>query len=179
MKLALYNYEHSHGTLPPICLKDEQGKPIQSWRALILPYLEFQSLKGLHLSQPWDSPANREIMAKVPRHDWAWFARDFTPADQDPVVTHLVALVGKDSIWDSTTGLPKRRKSPHDVWLISIPESDIHPLEPRDVTEEELRTRIERGEEVFFIKAEEYGEEYGTVRIEGGRLVFRNYQEDQ
>ena len=99
--------------------------------------------------------------------------------DQDPVVTHLVALVGKDSIWDPKTGLPKKRKNPHDVWLISIPESDIHPLEPRDVTEEELRTRIDHGEKVFFVTAGEYGEEYGTVRIEGERLVFRNYQEDR
>jgi hypothetical protein len=176
MRLALDNYGRSHGTLPPICLRDEHGKPIRSWRALILPYLELDSLKRLDLSEPWDGRANREIVAAVPQDDWMWFARDTSPPDRDHTVTHLVALIGKDSIWSPGTGMPKKRREPHDVWLLSIPESSIHPLEPRDITEEQLHARIERGEEVFFINGERNG--YGTVRIEDGRLVFRNGPEE-
>jgi hypothetical protein len=176
MRLALENYERSNGTLPPICLKDDQGKPLQSWRALILPHLELESLKRLDLSQSWDSKANREIIAAVPQNDWMWFARDVTPPERGCIVTQLVALIGKDSVWDAKTGLPKKQRDPHDIWIISIPESDIHPLEPRDVTEEELRARVDRGEEVFFINGERSG--YGTVRIKDGKLMFDTHSED-
>ena len=42
--LALQSYDAAYGALPPAYIADEQGRPMHSWRVLILPFLEQQSL---------------------------------------------------------------------------------------------------------------------------------------
>src|SRR5258708_3361414 len=37
--LALQNYEQAHKALPPAYTVDAEGRPLHSWRTLILPYL--------------------------------------------------------------------------------------------------------------------------------------------
>ena len=65
ISLALYNYESANGSLPPAYTVDSGGKPLHSWRTLILPYLEEEALyKSIDLTKSWDDPANakaREI----------------------------------------------------------------------------------------------------------------------
>ncbi len=57
--LALHNYETEHGALPPAYTVDEDGKPLHSWRTLILPYLEQDQLyESIDLTKPWDDPVN-------------------------------------------------------------------------------------------------------------------------
>ena len=52
---------------PPAYTTDKAGKPLLSWRVLILPYLEQQALfKEFHLDEPWDSEHNRTLIAKMP-----------------------------------------------------------------------------------------------------------------
>lgn len=59
--LALRNYESVYHSLPPAYTVDADGKPLHSWRTLILPYLEQQALyKKIDLSKPWNHPANKE-----------------------------------------------------------------------------------------------------------------------
>ncbi len=60
--MALQAYEAEYGTLPPAYTVDEHGKPLHSWRTLILPYLDQQDLyRKIDLSQPWDDPANAAV----------------------------------------------------------------------------------------------------------------------
>ena len=62
--LALYNYEAEYHALPPAYTVDADGKPLHSWRTLILPYLDQQRLyETIDLSKPWDDPANAEACA--------------------------------------------------------------------------------------------------------------------
>lgn len=57
--LALLTYANEHGTLPPAYTTDADGKPLHSWRTLILPYLEEATLfKKIDLTKPWDDPVN-------------------------------------------------------------------------------------------------------------------------
>jgi hypothetical protein len=76
------------------------------------------------------------------------------------------------------TGLPKGPtwKNLNAVLLISIPQSNIHPLEPRDITESELRALVENGNEALFINSNNNG--YGIVQVDGGRLEFQGYPEE-
>ena len=61
--LALFNYESAYNALPPAYTVDAEGKPLHSWRTLILPYLEKQSLyDSIDLSKPWNDPANAEAL---------------------------------------------------------------------------------------------------------------------
>jgi type II secretory pathway pseudopilin PulG len=57
--LAIQNYSEIHGELPPAYTTDESGKPLHSWRTLILPFLEQKDLyEAIDLNKPWDDPAN-------------------------------------------------------------------------------------------------------------------------
>ena len=57
--LALRQYESTYHALPPACTVDAAGRPLHSWRTLILPYLGQAPLyETIDLTKPWDDPAN-------------------------------------------------------------------------------------------------------------------------
>jgi hypothetical protein len=65
--IAMHNYHDVHKTFPPAAKCDPNGKPLLSWRVLILPYLDQQSLfQQFHLDEPWDSPHNKALIGKMP-----------------------------------------------------------------------------------------------------------------
>ncbi len=65
--LARLLYQHDHGTLPPAYTVNATGKPLHSWRVLLLPYLGRQELYGkLRLDEPWDSEHNRQFQDAAP-----------------------------------------------------------------------------------------------------------------
>lgn len=65
--LALHNYHDAFGQFPPAFVADESGKPLYSWRVLILPYLEQKDLyERFDLAEAWDSAANEELIREMP-----------------------------------------------------------------------------------------------------------------
>ncbi len=59
--LALQSYENTYHAFPPAYTTDADGKPLHSWRTLILPYIEEEQLyESIDLAKPWDDPANAE-----------------------------------------------------------------------------------------------------------------------
>ncbi len=65
--LAMHNYHDRHKSLPSAYTVDKAGKPLLSWRVLILPYLDQEALyKEFHLDEPWDSEHNRTIIDRMP-----------------------------------------------------------------------------------------------------------------
>ena len=59
---AFHNYHDEHGHFPPAYTVDEDGKPLHSWRVLILPYMEQKALyEKIRLDEPWDSEYNRQF----------------------------------------------------------------------------------------------------------------------
>jgi prepilin-type processing-associated H-X9-DG protein len=61
--LALLSYEQAHGVLPPAYTVDATGRPLHSWRTLILPYLGHEPLyRSIDLSKPWNDPANAQAL---------------------------------------------------------------------------------------------------------------------
>lgn len=66
--LAMHNYHDTYGAFPPAAVCDKTGKPLLSWRVLILPYIEQQNLfKEFKLDEPWDSEHNKKLLAKMPK----------------------------------------------------------------------------------------------------------------
>lgn len=62
--IALHNCHDDHGSFPPAYVADESGRPIHSWRVLILPYMDRQDLYDQYdFHEPWNSPGNRELLA--------------------------------------------------------------------------------------------------------------------
>ena len=59
--MALLNYTTQNHVLPPAYTVDADGKPLHSWRTLILPYLDQATLyKKIDLTKAWDDPVNAE-----------------------------------------------------------------------------------------------------------------------
>jgi hypothetical protein len=66
--LAVINYADVNDGRLPADVVDKDGKPILSWRVLILPYLEEAELhKQFKLDQPWDGEDNKKLLAKMPK----------------------------------------------------------------------------------------------------------------
>jgi hypothetical protein len=64
--IALLNYESVYRSLPPAYTVDANGKPLHSWRTLILPYMDQQALYSrIDLSKPWDHPDNEVARSAV------------------------------------------------------------------------------------------------------------------
>lgn len=67
---AIRQYRDVFGDWPPVYTVDEQGKPLHSWRVLILPYLNDNAnsrfYQEIRLNEPWDSPFNRQFHRKIP-----------------------------------------------------------------------------------------------------------------
>ena len=60
--LAFHSYSDTYGALPPLYTVDEEGKPLHSWRVLILPFLDQQDLYNqIRLDEPWDSEYNKQF----------------------------------------------------------------------------------------------------------------------
>jgi Protein of unknown function (DUF1559) len=67
--LAIQQYLDAKGRFPTAAIADSQGKSLLSWRVAILPYLganEQNLYKQFHLDEPWDSPANKRLLIRMP-----------------------------------------------------------------------------------------------------------------
>jgi len=99
--LALHNYHDVYNAFPPAYTVDADGKPLHSWRTLILPYLDQALLyNSLDLSKPWDDPANSALLtaAKV-----STFACPSSPTPSDHTTYFAVVTA------ESTFGSPQSR----------------------------------------------------------------------
>ena len=72
----------------------QDGTPLLSWRVAILPYMG-ESEKALYsqfkLTEPWDSPHNKGLLAKMPKVYAPVVAKD---GEKDKNVTHYLGFVG-------------------------------------------------------------------------------------
>jgi Protein of unknown function (DUF1559) len=97
--LALHNYHDTMNTLPSAAVVDKKGKPMLSWRVMILPYIEQDELyKEFKLDEPWDSDHNKKLIEKMPK-TYALPNKLSKPGE-----THYRVPVGGGSMWDWVQG---------------------------------------------------------------------------
>ena len=66
--MAILTHHDARKRLPAAASYGPDGKPLLSWRVHILPYFEHNELyKQFRLNEPWDSPHNKTLIAKMPR----------------------------------------------------------------------------------------------------------------
>ena len=93
--LAISDYHSEHAHYPPWQTRDANGKPLHSWRSLILPYLDEDSLfETIDFDQPWDADTNRRL--------WEHRPAVFGGLGCETPLTHVMAVVGADTIWPVT-----------------------------------------------------------------------------
>src|SRR5438552_18335675 len=66
--LALHNYREEFGCFPPAYVADRAGRPMHSWRVLILPFIDQADLYSKYnFDEPWDGPNNIKLLDEMPR----------------------------------------------------------------------------------------------------------------
>ena len=65
---AVHTYHEKYKQLPTAAACDRKtGKPLLSWRVLLLPFLRQEPLfKQFKLDEAWDGPTNKPLVAKLP-----------------------------------------------------------------------------------------------------------------
>ncbi|MCO6456199.1 MAG: DUF1559 domain-containing protein [Pirellulaceae bacterium] len=144
--MALQAYEADHGSLPPAYLADANGKPMHSWRVLILPYLGHDSTyKQYDFSQPWDSPQNVGLKYLMPE---AYLCpSDGTLANSDE--TSYLVVVGRRTAFppDGTTRLNQITDGlSHTVLVVETSGEAVCWMEPKDLDARRLQFQINGGQ---------------------------------
>jgi hypothetical protein len=95
--IGMEAFHDSYNEFPPAVVYDRDGKPLYSWRVLLLPYVEENQLYSeFHLDEPWDSPHNKALLPRMPRV----YARPGSPP-QEPYATYYQVFDGPGAIFDS------------------------------------------------------------------------------
>ena len=65
--MAVANYHDMYKCFPPAYVADESGRPMHSWRVLLLPFLsESELYNAYNFAEPWGSPNNRKLLTRRP-----------------------------------------------------------------------------------------------------------------
>lgn len=139
--VALLNYETAYGCFPPAYVADARGRPLYSWRVLLMAeldrgpagYLGGRLVKNFHFDEPWDSPNNRKLHDLV----WASFQCPSGPSGPTSTETNYVAVVGPTTMFPDD-GTSRRLADATDgpgktFMVVEIANSGIHWMEPRDL----------------------------------------------
>ena len=133
--LALHNYHDHYGCFPPAYIADENGKPMHSWRVLLLPYLEEEDLyKAYDFNEPWDGPNNRKLLDRCPTIFRCPSERN--GRERPSSETSYLAVIGPHTMWPGQQCV-KFDDVPdgfsHTIMVVEAADSGIHWLEPRDL----------------------------------------------
>ena len=92
--MAVHNYADSHMDSLPAAAVNKDGKPLLSWRVMILPYINEDALfREFHLDEPWDSPHNIKLLGRMPKIYQPFRGKK----DNPPNTTPYRVFVGKNT----------------------------------------------------------------------------------
>jgi prepilin-type processing-associated H-X9-DG protein len=135
--LAMHNYHEVHGCFPPAYLADENGRPMHSWRVLLLPFLEQGALyEEYDLEEPWDSPQNLALAGRTPQVYRCPSETMATASD-----TTYVMIVGPETISDGTkaTSIAEITDGTFEtILVVEAAGTGINWLDPRDLNADEI-----------------------------------------
>jgi type II secretory pathway pseudopilin PulG len=136
IQLALLNHEAAKGSLPPAYIADATGKPMHSWRVLILPYLgEMALYNKYNFNEPWNGPNNSKLAAQVP----AAFRCAAHPKGNGAASTetHYFAIVDPATAWPNGAARPIPQFTDGTSKTITVMEASglaTNWMEPRDLS---------------------------------------------
>jgi Protein of unknown function (DUF1559) len=160
--LAVANYRQTYGAFPPAYVADRDGKPMHSWRVLILPFLEQRELyNAYNFSQPWDGPNNRKLADRI--------GQTYLRAGLDPSrheTTSFVAVVGSETAWPGSRTITFKELgdgAQNTLLVVEVPDGQFRWMEPKDLEFDRMSYRIN----------DQSGRGLGS-RLGGARVVLAN-----
>ncbi len=142
--MAVANYHETYGRFPPAHVADRDGRPMHSWRVLILPFLEQRAVyDAYNFAEPWDGPNNRKLANQVGQI----YLRSGLDSDQART-TSFVAVVGLETAWPGAESLSYKDlgDGSHDtLMVVEVPDGRFLWMEPRDLHLDGMSCRINDG----------------------------------
>ena len=139
MAMAFHNYHDVNGCFPPAYLADADGRPMHSWRVLLLPYIEQNAIYDAYdFNESWNGPNNRKLADKLfPNH----FQCPSGPQAGNSPITDYVVIVGPRTAFpgnECTSFEDFRDGGENTILMVEIANSDIHWMEPRDLNFDQM-----------------------------------------
>jgi Protein of unknown function (DUF1559) len=95
---AMNSYVGTYTVFPPAVVYDKEGKPLLSWRVLLLPHMEERGLyMQFKLDEPWDSPNNKPLLAQMPQIYMPPSQRE----PKEPYTTHYQVFTGGGAMFEA------------------------------------------------------------------------------
>jgi prepilin-type processing-associated H-X9-DG protein len=139
--IALQNYHDVYKRFPPAYIADESGKPMHSWRVLILPFLEQKALYDqIRFYEPWDSPHNSKLAAVSLE-----LFRCPEDGKRGRGHTSYVAVVGPGTAWPGAKSIDIadiNDGTSNTILVVEVKNSGIHWMEPRDLDASQMPMTI-------------------------------------
>jgi len=143
--LAMHNYHDQYGCFPPAYLPDQNGKPMHSWRVLLLPYMEMKPLyEQYRFDEPWDGPNNRTLVHLMPSVYRCLSDKGANTA----TTTNYVVITGPGTVFDGgkSSGIADIADGISNTFMVvEVPGTSVNWMEPKDVTADELRQILPLG----------------------------------
>ena len=147
---GLAQYREEKKEYPAAAIRDDQGRPLLSWRVQLLPQIgEKELYEQFKLDEPWDSDHNKKLLDKMPK----LFAYN---AEAGETTTRLLAVTGKGTLFSGDEPLAKDKVTDahsSTVAIVEVPEQLAVPwTKPVDfLADEKALTQLTSG-----------GDEYDT-----------------
>jgi len=140
ISIALQNYHDVYHSFPPAYVADANGKPMHSWRVLILPFLEYKPLYDQYrFDEPWDGPNNSQLAVDLKVL--------MCPADgaRGKCQTSYVAVVGPGTAWPGAKSIDIadiKDGASNTILVVEVHNSGISWMEPRDLDVSQMPMNI-------------------------------------
>jgi hypothetical protein len=143
LSIAFENYHATYHCFPPAYVADKDGRPMHSWRVLILPSVEESGLLQLYrqydFNEPWNGPHNRRLATQLPS-----IYRCLSD-DRAGNETNYVVVLGSETAWRGSDAVLAEQITDgpaNTIMLVETSNVNINWLEPRDLTIEEAKRGI-------------------------------------
>ena len=158
--IAMQQYHQDYGRFPPPYIPDASGKPMHSWRVLLLPYLDRQwQYDQYDFSQPWDSQLNLMLAQQIP-------SAYVCPKDQTAKFsqeTSYMVVVGPQTMFPESGSVSKSQVTDGlagTILVVEVAETGIGWTQPQDLNARAMTFEVNGGM---------YGEEVSSFH-DGGAV---------
>lgn len=129
---VMMEYHEEHGHFPPAFLPDKDGKPMHSWRVLLLKSLDRGTYDQYRFDEPWNSPHNRSLESRMPNCYGC-------PGDDErgPWETNYFVVMGEETVFPFDRTVRRediRRPLDETILVVESTGQGIHWMEPRDLS---------------------------------------------
>ncbi|MCL2349640.1 MAG: hypothetical protein FWC50_15425 [Planctomycetaceae bacterium] len=133
IKQGIDGYCEETGKFPPSFSTDKDGKPLHSWRVLILKHIDPALYSEIRLDEPWDSDHNKQFASRMPDCF-------LNPSMKEPGKTNYQLIVGKKCLTDGVGSrtVEEVNESGREVIFLVEANPAVEWMKPQDLNYDDM-----------------------------------------